>query len=167
MVNNNTNISQINFNDKTNSKEHKKNRLKLEDFGFDLENIIEKVEDIKSVINRNNAEAPSENYEYYAKVREVLQSEIAFTIASDPKPILATYGCLSCVAVAGYDETNQFSFLTHLTLPAEVIDVTTKLFSHIDKLMVKKPEKPLKIYLRGGDSSTEKTTLLAVKTLIT
>ncbi len=99
------------------------------------------------------------------EIAEVLQSEAGFTIATDKKPIVATYGCTTCIAVGGYDATNKIAFVVHFAVSKEVIACGEMIFQHISKLAKKKFEKPIQIHLRGGifGKANSERTLEAIK----
>lgn len=85
-------------------------------------------------------------------VAEALQSEAAFTNFQSKKPVVATYGCGSCVAFGGYDSVNQVAFIVHFASAREVTASGTMLLAELKKL-VKKPitqKTPIKVYISGG-----------------
>lgn len=53
-------------------------------------------------------------------VVEVDMNEQAVTRATDPKPVLATFGLGSCVALVGYEPSAKVGFLTHYSASTEV-----------------------------------------------
>ena len=84
------------------------------------------------------------------EIVEVLQSQAGCTISTDPKPILATWGCGPCVALGAYDPTNKTAFLVHCADKLEVQIAADLIFQNISKCAKKKIEKPLQLHLRGG-----------------
>jgi hypothetical protein len=97
------------------------------------------------------------------EIAEALQSEAAFTIASDKKPIVATYGCGPCVAVGGYDSTNNMAFIVHFAAAREVKQASELLLYNISKLAKKKIERPIQIHLRGCIKGKSEGTIEAIK----
>lgn len=97
------------------------------------------------------------------EIAEALQSEVAFTIATDKKPIVATYGAASCVALGGYDETNKIAFVVHFSNKQEVIQCGGVIFYNISKLAKEKLEKPIQLHLRGGMQDLSETIVEAIK----
>lgn len=119
----------------------------FEDFG------IESTSRISSVAKVNGKE-----------IAEILQSEAGFTISTDEKPILATYGCGPCVAMGGYDATNSIAFMVHFSGHGEVRKSTGLLSYNISKLVDKKIESPIQLHLRGGIKGRSEETIEAIKT---
>ncbi|NGX56824.1 MAG: hypothetical protein K1060chlam5_01070 [Candidatus Anoxychlamydiales bacterium] len=101
------------------------------------------------------------------KIAEVLVSEAAFTISTDPKPVVATYGCAPCVAVGGYDPTNKIAFIVHFTNAEEVRRSSVLVFRNILKLVEKPIEAPIQLHLRGGLEGFSEDTIAAIKMLMT
>jgi hypothetical protein len=93
-------------------------------------------------------------------IAEAFQSEAVFTQSNDPKYIVATYGCLSCVAVGGYDRTNQVAFMVHFANPDEVINSVDMIFSNISRLISKPLEAPIQLHLRGQEIFSQSTKAL-------
>jgi len=96
-------------------------------------------------------------------IATVLQSEAAFTVATAAKPILATYGCGPCVAVAGYDPTNKMAFLVHVASPNEVAVCGNHIWSNISQFMRKQIEKPIQIHLVGGHTCAPNLSKITVQ----
>lgn len=96
-------------------------------------------------------------------IAEALQSEAAFTRASDSKYVVATYGCGPCVAVGGYDKTNQSSFIVHFATPNEVDKCGGNIFYNISLLAKKPLEVPIQLHLRGGQTGASGATIAAIK----
>src|SRR3990167_249864 len=105
----------------------------------------------------NQADLPQE------AIAEALQSEAAFTQANDSKYILATYGCGSCVAVAGYDETNQVAFIVHFANKNEVKQRGGLIFYNLRLLLKQSPKTPIKLHLRGGIKGLSEEIVQAIK----
>jgi chemotaxis receptor (MCP) glutamine deamidase CheD len=101
-------------------------------------------------------------------IAEVLQSEMAFTDAKDPKYALATSYCGPCVAVGGYDETNQSAFIAHFSTGEEVKSNMEMLLNNIAQLAKKPLKKPIQLHLRGGRVGVNsEETIAAIKELMT
>lgn len=100
------------------------------------------------------------------KITEALQSEAAFTIATDKKPIVVTYGCKPCVALGGYDETNKIAFIVHFSNLNEVRGSWRLIFYNIEKLVKTKIEKPIQLHLRGGIKGQSEGIIEAIKIMI-
>lgn len=97
-------------------------------------------------------------------IAEAFQSEMAFTNASDPRHVLATYGCRPCVAMAGYDPTNKSAFIAHFANAAEVEENGRTLFYNISKLSRETLKTPIKLHLRGGEEGRQsEDTIIAIK----
>ncbi len=88
------------------------------------------------------------------KIAESLQSEAAFTISTNKKPIVATYGAGDCVALGGYDATNGIAFVVHFSGAREVRKSGGIIFYNIARLVKKKIETPIQLHLRGGSEAT-------------
>lgn len=97
------------------------------------------------------------------KIAEALLSEAAFTVASDQKPIVATYGCGPCVAVGGYDPTNKIAFVVHFALAEEVRKSGGLVFYNISKLVKEPITTPIQLHLRGGIEGQSEATIEAIK----
>ncbi len=97
------------------------------------------------------------------KIAEALQSEAAFTVASDNKPIVATYGCGQCVAIGGYDPTNKIAFVVHFANPGEVRESGSLIFYNISKLVKEPITAPIQLHLRGGIEGESEATIEAIK----
>jgi len=97
------------------------------------------------------------------EIAEALQSEAAFTIATDKKPIVATYGASSCVALGGYDATNKIAFVVHFSNAGEVRESGGLIFYNISKLAKEKIEKPIQLHLRGGIEGQSEATVEAIQ----
>jgi hypothetical protein len=91
----------------------------------------------------------------------VLQAEIAFTVKTAAKTILATYGCGPCVAVGGYSE--DLTFLAHFATPEQVRGAESLIFNQIATFSKGKKAK-IQLHLRGG--TPESQTVEAIKMLI-
>ena len=98
------------------------------------------------------------------EIAEALQAEAAFTIATDKKPIVASYGAGPCVIAGGYDATNKTAFIVHFSNAEEVKKFGCGLISYnISKLANKKIEKPIQLHLRGGIEGESEATVKAIK----
>ena len=84
------------------------------------------------------------------EIAEIFQSEAGFTIATDKKPIVATFGCSPCVALGGYDATNKIAFVAHFAHAREVRECGHKIFYYISKLAKEKIDTPIQLHIRGG-----------------
>lgn len=84
------------------------------------------------------------------EIIEVRMREVAFTMDTDSMPIVATFGCDSCVALGGYEETNHIAFVVHFSNATQVENSGELIFDQLAKLMKKKIEKPIQLHLRGG-----------------
>ncbi|MBU6384059.1 MAG: hypothetical protein KGQ49_00185 [Verrucomicrobia bacterium] len=84
------------------------------------------------------------------KIAEALQSELVITTANNAKPIVATYGCGSCVAVGGWDPTNKIAFVVQFANTSEVIESGGLIFAGILELAKKPIRSPIQLHLRGG-----------------
>lgn len=101
------------------------------------------------------------------EIAEVLQAEAGFTIASDKKPILATYGCGHCVALGGYDPTNKIAFVVHFSNAYELIKFGGLIFYNIAKLVKEKITTPIQLHLRGGIEGVSEPIIEAIKSWMT
>ncbi len=93
-------------------------------------------------------------------IAEALMGQMVITTAYDPKPIVATDTCGPCIAVGGYDATNEFAFVIHFTDPSELRTSGDKILSEINKHIKVQPQSPIKVYLHGGilnDADAEQT----------
>jgi len=97
------------------------------------------------------------------KIAEALQSELAVTQADDARPIVATYGCGSCVAVGGYDSTNKIAFVVHFANAVEVRKSGGLIFYNISKLVKDPISTPIQLHLRGGHEGQSEATIEAIK----
>lgn len=97
------------------------------------------------------------------KIAEALQSELAITIAGDARPIVATYACVSCVAVGGYDPTNKIAFVVHFATADEVRKCGGLVFYNISKLAKTPISSPIQLHLRGGEQGSSEATVEAIK----
>ena len=97
------------------------------------------------------------------EIAETLQSEASFTIATDKKPVVATYGCGPCVALGGYDATNKIAFIVHFSNAGEVRKSGGLIFYNISKLAKIKIESPIQLHLRGGIEGQSEATIEAIK----
>lgn len=97
------------------------------------------------------------------EIAETLQAEASFTIATDKKPIVATYGCGPCVALGGYDAINKIAFIVHFSNAMEVRNCGRVIFYNISKLIKKKITIPIQIHLRGGYKGRSERTIEAIK----
>jgi len=84
-----------------------------------------------------------------SEIVEVFQSEVAFTSATDKKPIVATYGCDSCIAAGGYDPTHKIAFIAHFGSVDEIREGNV-IFQTIRKLTQEIFDNPIQLHLRGG-----------------
>lgn len=97
------------------------------------------------------------------EVAETLLAEASFTIATDKKPIVATWGCGPCVALGGYDATNKIAFIVHFSNQEEVIKSGDLIFSNIAKLVKEKITTPIQLHLRGGIEDESEPIIEAIK----
>ncbi|CDZ81598.1 hypothetical protein BN1013_02134 [Candidatus Rubidus massiliensis] len=97
------------------------------------------------------------------EIAETLQKEASFTIATDKKPIVATFGCASCVALGGYDATNKIAFIVHFYNAVEVTESSGLIFSNIEKLVKEKITAPIQLHLRGGIKGMSEPIIEAIK----
>ncbi len=97
------------------------------------------------------------------EIAEALQSEASFTIATDEKPIVATYGASFCIALGGYDVTNKLAFIVHFSNVREVTKSSGIILDSISKLAAKKIEKPIQLHLRGGVKGYSEAMIEAIK----
>lgn len=97
------------------------------------------------------------------KIAEALQSEAAVTIATDPKPIVATYGCGPCVAIGGFDPTNKIAFVVHFANAGEVRKSGGLIFYNISKLVKNPITTPIQLHLRGGIEGQSEAIIEAIK----
>lgn len=101
------------------------------------------------------------------EIAEVLQAEAGFTIATDKKPILATYGCRPCVALGGYDQTNKIAFVVHFSNADELRNGGGLIFYNIAKLAKEKITTPIQLHLRGGIEGISEPIIEAIKSWMT
>lgn len=97
------------------------------------------------------------------EIAEALQSEASFTIATDKKPIVATYGCDSCVALGGYDATNKLAFIVHFSNAKEIRGSSGLIFFNLLKLIKIKIKNPIQLHLRGGVEGRSDEIIKAIK----
>lgn len=97
------------------------------------------------------------------ELSEVLQAQAGFTIATDKKPIVATYGCGPCVALGGYDPTNKIAFVVHFSNAKEIRESGGLIFYNISKLAKQKIETPIQLHLRGGIEGQSEAIIEAIK----
>jgi len=97
------------------------------------------------------------------EVAETLLAEASFTIATDKKPIVATWGCGPCVALGGYDATNKIAFIVHFSNEEEVIKSGGLIFYNIAKLVKGKITTPIQLHLRGGIEGESEPIIEAIK----
>lgn len=97
------------------------------------------------------------------EIAETLQAEASFTIATDKKPIVATYGCGPCVALGGYDPTNKIAFVVHFSNAGEVKEAGGMIFYNIAKLVKEKITSPIELHLRGGIEGQSENIIKAIK----
>lgn len=98
------------------------------------------------------------------EIAEILQSEAGFTLFTDRKPILATYGCGPCIALAGFDPTNKMAFVAHFPTSKTVRKSGYLIFDGISRLARQKIETPIQLHLRGGVKGGEsEATIDAIK----
>lgn len=98
------------------------------------------------------------------EIAEVLQAQAGFTVSTDIKPVLATYGCGPCVALGGYDPTNQIAFLIHFSNAREIIASSGLILLNIQKLAKEPIVRPIQIHLRGGIKEESEDIIEAIKT---
>ncbi len=97
------------------------------------------------------------------EITEIFMSEAGFTSSTDKKPILATYGCGPCVALAGYDSTNKAAFLTHFTTLDEVTNSGPLILQTIRELAKEKIQAPIQLHLRGGSEFSSEKLIDSIK----
>lgn len=97
------------------------------------------------------------------EIAETLQAEASFTIATDKKPVVATYGCGPCVALGGYDSTNKIAFIVHFSDAEEVKKSSGLIFYNIAKLVKEKITTPIQLHLRGGFEGSSEPIIEAIK----
>jgi hypothetical protein len=100
------------------------------------------------------------------EIAEILQSQAGFTIATDKKPIVATFGCGPCVALGGYDSINKIAFVVHFATVEEVRISADLIFCNINRLAMKKINKPVQLHLRGGFKHVSEDIIEAIEILI-
>ena len=102
------------------------------------------------------------------EIAEALQSELAITIATDKKPIVASYGAGPCVIVGGYEAINKIAFIVHFSHEGEVRTNGHCIFYNTSKLAKERITKPLQIHLRGGvEETTSEATVKAIRIWMT
>ncbi len=85
------------------------------------------------------------------EIAETLASEASFTIATDKKPIVATYGCRDGgVVLGGYDPTNKIAFIVNFSNENHVYNSRSLLLNNITKLVKQKITTPIQLHLRGN-----------------
>ena len=84
------------------------------------------------------------------EILEAWMGEAVFTVASDAKPVVATYGCCPCIALGGYDATNKMAFVVHVTNAKEIENSGERVLQTIQELAKREMERPIQIHLRGG-----------------
>lgn len=94
---------------------------------------------------------------------EMKSQKPSFTIETDKKPIVATYGLSPCVALGGYDETNKIAFIVHFSNAGEVRKAAGLMFLNIAKLAKIKIATPIKLHLRGGIEGQSEAIIEAIK----
>jgi TPR repeat protein len=82
---------------------------------------------------------------------EVLPSQVAFTRANDPSPVLATIGGQNCLAVAGYEGINKIAFLALLSSKSEVWIACRMILATISLLAEQKITKPIQVFVSCKD----------------
>jgi hypothetical protein len=137
-----------------------------------LSSILRKPQDCRSRLPRETSpkvlEVPSlasplAQMSNGGEIAEALQSEAVFTISTDKKPIVATYGCGPCVALGGYDATNKMAFVVHFASEREVMQAEGALFHNISKLAKERITRPIQIHLRGGIRGQSESTIAAIR----
>jgi len=78
---------------------------------------------------------------------EVFESEAGFTHSKAQSPIVATSGCLSCIALGGFNPTNKTAFVVHFYNEEEVVYSADSILSKLD---LKSFSGPIRIHLTGG-----------------
>jgi hypothetical protein len=99
------------------------------------------------------------------EVAEAFPSEACFTIATDKKPIVATYAFGPYVYLGGYEATNKIAFIVHFSNAGEVREADELIFNNISKLAKKKIEK-IELHLRGGVKGQSEKIIKAIKNWI-
>jgi hypothetical protein len=97
------------------------------------------------------------------EIAEAFQSEAAVTIATDKKPIVATWGCGPCIALGGYEPTNKIAFIAHLSTSRQVAMSGGMILHCISELAENKIEKPIQLHLRGGVKNVSEAIVEAIK----
>lgn len=92
-----------------------------------------------------------------ALIKIVSQGTIGITFATSQTPILATYGCGPCVALAGYSPKNKIGFLAHIQCHKEITRSGKKILQSLLQLAKHSidEQNPLELHLRGGIGSHE------------
>jgi hypothetical protein len=67
----------------------------------------------------------------YRNYEEIHQNEFGVTRATDKKPVLVTYGLVSCVGVAGYGQESNTGFLAHYQTNTDVPTAIGVLMYHL------------------------------------
>jgi hypothetical protein len=103
------------------------------------------------------------------EIAEALQSELAVTIATDKKPIVASYGAGPCVIVGGYESINKIAFVVHFSNAREIRKDGGEIFYSISKWAKASITTPIQIHLRGGKkgSETSEATIKAIRVWMT
>lgn len=96
------------------------------------------------------------------EIAEILSSEVGFTLATDEKPVVATYGCKSCVALGGYEAKNRFAFVVHLMSAEQLTKSGDLILYKISQIAKEKIETPIQLHLRGGTADESQPVIQAI-----
>ena len=96
---------------------------------------------------------------------EVFQAEFGVTRASDPKPVLATFGLGPCIAIGGYDRRSTVGFLAHFDKPKDGLDSFGAIY-HILRQYVSPDTARFEVSLVGGQDGCSEGLLAEMKRVI-
>lgn len=97
------------------------------------------------------------------EIAETFISEVSFTVATDKKPMVATYGCGTGVVLGGYEAVNQIAFIAHFSRVEEVMQASELLFNGIKRLVKEPITAPIQVHLRGGLEGHSESMIGAIK----
>ncbi len=126
----------------------------------DLPLLIRRSKPISSCLSRASSPSTKINVE---EIFETLQGEVSFTRATDKKPIVATYGCSSCIALGGYDQNNKMAFIAHFSDKEQFKKSGSLLFRNIGHLVEETITTPIQLHLRGGIKGESEPIIEAIK----
>ena len=112
-------------------------------------------------ISLNNSTISYSNQPDGSLISATFMGEAAFTLATDKKPVVATFGCGPCVALGGFDNVNKMAFVVHFSCAEEVENFGKTLTETISKLAKEKIQ--LQLHLRGGWSGLSEKTIKAIR----